>query len=112
METIMQVKSIISVLAISMTMAVAGPAFAQTSINGTEISADDLPKVQERCNEITTASGAETLESQGDATNTATTGGSDTTKDDSGTADDTANATTTFDLDTLDAASCAQLTAK
>ena len=107
----MQVKSIISVLAISMTMAVAGPAFAQTSINGTEISADDLPKVQERCNEITTASGAETIENTDD-TSTAASPTSDPTKDDSATAADAANATTTFDLDTLDAAACAQLTAK
>jgi hypothetical protein len=112
----MQVKSIISALALSLTLAVAGPAFAQTTINGTVISAEDLPKVQARCDEIaTSAKTASTANDQTDGgdTNTGDSAASaDATTTDTPQVDQADKATTTFDLDTLDAAACAQLPAK
>lgn len=109
----MQVKTIISAIAISFTMGVAGPVFAQTTINGTVISADDLPKVQARCDEITGAprSVSDEMSNNGEATDDPNTP-SDDTKDDAANAEAATTASTTFDLDSLDAASCAQLTAK
>lgn len=103
----MQVKPMISALAISLAMIVTGPAFAQTVINGTTISAEDLPKVQARCAEITSPAGtpsvSDELETDDDIDDAKTANG--------GVASET-TAAVTFDLDSLDAEACSQLTAK
>ena len=115
----MRIKTVISALSLSLTMAVAGPVFAQASINGTEISAEDLPAVQARCDEIAAAAAtpapvADENSSDGNA-NSGDAGNngnvpaqSDETKENDGSSD----TATAFDLGTLNAETCAQLTMK
>ena len=67
----MMIRSLISAAALSVAMFASG-AIAQTSINGVEISAEDLPKVQEQCATLA----AEAAKADG-ATNTETSDGDD-----------------------------------
>jgi hypothetical protein len=60
-ETIMQVKILVSILAVGTALAFAGPVSAQPMINGAAISAEDLPKVQARCDELANAGETESL---------------------------------------------------
>lgn len=113
----MQIKPIISALAISLTMAVAGPAFAETTINGTAISAEDVPAVQERCDQITAAAAtpntiADENNSDGNANSADASGGAAATSDQTKENDGASETATPFDLGTLNAESCATLTTK
>jgi len=105
----MQVKTLVSILALSTAFAFAGPSFAQTMVNGVEVSADDLPKVQARCAEIMTSAESESLSQDNDSKETSeNAAAADATT--SGTVpqvDAAAQATSTFDLDTLNAELCA-----
>jgi hypothetical protein len=57
----MRVKSVVSALALTSAMFLSTGAFAQTMFNGAEVSADDLPGLQQRCTELVTASTNESL---------------------------------------------------
>lgn len=107
----MNIKSLVSAIALTSALALSGPVFAQTMINGAAVSEADLPAVQQRCDDLKTADATESL--------------TDTTKktvDSAGAAatpnapavNETANATTKVDLDllTLDACVTAGLVTK
>lgn len=51
----MQVKSIISALALSAALAVSGPVFAQTVVHGMTISETDMARVQALCTDLQNA---------------------------------------------------------
>ena len=51
----MQVKSLVSIIALGAAVAFGAPAYAQTMVGGTEISATDLPAVQAHCDELAAA---------------------------------------------------------
>jgi hypothetical protein len=55
-KIVMNSKVITSVSAFVLAMAFAGPVAAQTMIGGVEVSASDLPKVQEQCDRIAAGS--------------------------------------------------------
>ncbi|WP_375452819.1 hypothetical protein [uncultured Devosia sp.] len=108
----MQVKTLVSIIALGTALAFAGPAAAQT-IDGVTISADDLPKVQARCDELANAGATESLTESSDD--------SDMGSEDSADTDDNADATitnppqvngtdestvTSVDLNTLTIESC------
>jgi hypothetical protein len=57
-KIVMNSKTITSVSAIVLAMTFAGPAAAQTTIGGVEVSASDLPKVQEQCDRLTSGPAA------------------------------------------------------
>ncbi|MEO5805187.1 hypothetical protein [Devosia sp.] len=61
----MTIKPLISALALSVTMALAGPALAATVVGGVSVSDTDLPAVQERCAAL--SADATTTTSLGDA---------------------------------------------
>lgn len=99
----MHIKSVVSAAALSAALLFSGSAFAQTMFNGGEVSAEDLPALQERCEMLGTASSAESL--------------SDQPSQDGETAGDAAassvpqvneleQATTTLDLDTVTLEQC------
>lgn len=108
----MHVKSIVSAIALSAALALSGPAFAQTMFNGAELSADDLPKVTERCEQLVTASTTESLTE----TEESTAGGNEAASENAGSADatienapavnDAAAATAGVDLDTITLEMC------
>lgn len=111
----MHVKSVVSALALSAAFALSGPAFAQTVFNGAELSADDLPAVTERCQQLLDASEGKTT---GDASTGAqasdsetpdTTGDNATTPTDTPVANEVEAATTaTIDLDTITLEMCTE----
>ena len=82
----MHVKSIVSALALSAALALSGPAFAQTMFNGVELSAEDLPAVTERCEQLVTAAG--------------TAGTAETTTEDAAAADSTETTAATAEATT------------
>ena len=51
----MQVKSLVSIIALGAAVAFGAPAYAQTMVGGVEISATDLPAVQAHCDELAAA---------------------------------------------------------
>ncbi|OEO29600.1 hypothetical protein VW23_024830 [Devosia insulae DS-56] len=65
----MMIRSFVSAAALTIAMLASG-AMAQTSINGTEISAEDLPKVQAQCDslaaEVATSDSTTNTENDGD----------------------------------------------
>ncbi len=71
----MQVKTLVSIVALGTALAFAGPAAAQT-IDGVAISANDLPKVQARCDELANASATQSV-----STDPSTDGTADDTED-------------------------------
>jgi hypothetical protein len=48
----MNIKATISTIALVAGLALTGPAFSQTILNGVEVAEDDLPAVQQRCDEL------------------------------------------------------------
>jgi len=110
------IKSALSVLAL--TVAFSGAAFAQgMMINGVAVSEADQPAVQQRCDQLANASSTESLApttEDGEVTGgmgADTNGASSTTAGDAAAANtpavsETANATTTIDLDTISLEAC------
>lgn len=99
----MHVKSVVSAIALSATMLLSGSAFAQTMFNGAEVSATDLPALQERCLDLSTAASTESIAGQPSVT-------SDTAGDAAAASvpqvNEAQNATTTIDLDTVTLEQC------
>ena len=110
----MHVKSIVSAIALSAALALSGPAFAQTMFNGAELSAEDLPAVTERCEQLVTAAGTESLtETETDdaaaADSTETTAGSaEATTDVPAVNEAEAATTSSIDLDTITLEMCTE----
>ncbi|MDB5623420.1 MAG: hypothetical protein JWR39_1983 [Devosia sp.] len=114
----MRTKSLISALALVSAMTFTGSAMAQTTsaptmFGGTELSADDLPAVQERCMQLTTASTTESLSENTDSdddTNedpgSPTDGGATPQIENPPVANEVENATTGIDLDTITLEQC------
>jgi len=109
----MQVKTFASIIALGTALALAAPAAAQTQFNGTALSADDLPKVQARCDELANTASTESLaedneggDDDGDRTNDET----DDNSDAGGApqANAAANATSAIDLDTVTLEMCTE----
>ncbi|HEV2517202.1 MAG TPA: hypothetical protein VGV07_18255 [Devosia sp.] len=102
----MMIRSLVSAAALSLAMLASG-ALAQTSINGTEISAEDLPKVQAQCDslaaEAAMADGASNTDDDGAAPST---DGTAETSDEPDTPAETAEGTTKIDLATLTLDAC------
>lgn len=100
----MQVKTLFSVLAVATALSFAGPAFAETTLNGAVVSADDLPKVQARCNELAgTTDNSLTAKDPGDKSDAAS---ADATTTDTPKVNELDNATSKIDLDTLTVEAC------
>lgn len=103
----MNLKTSLSAVALTAALALSGPAFAQTMINGAAVSEADLPAVQQRCDELKTAddtasladpkAGDETTENAGDAATP-----------DAPQPNEAANATTAVDLDNLTLEACVE----
>lgn len=104
----MYVKSVVSAVALSAAMLLSGSAFAQTMFNGAELSADDLPKVTERCEQLATAASTQsaTDSSTADSSSDATAGGSDATINEAPEVNEAAAATAKIDLDTVTLEQC------
>lgn len=100
----MQVKTLFSVLAVATALSFAGPAFAETTINGAVVSADDLPKVQARCDEI--ANTATSSLSTDDTAMKSDAAAADATTTDTPKVNEIDQATSTIDLDTLTVETC------
>ena len=99
----MHIKSVVSAAALSAALLFSGSVFAQTMFNGGEVSAEDLPALQERCEMLGTAANTESA--------------ADQPSQDGETAGDAAaasvpevneleQATTTLDLDTVTLEQC------
>lgn len=106
----MQLKAFASTIALAAALAVSGPVYAQSMINGMTIPEDELPEVQQRCDELKVATDTESLSSEGQDMD------DDDAVDDAGEAEvedapaadagtDQAT-TTTIDLDTIDLQAC------
>jgi len=101
----MMIRSLVSAAALSLAMLASG-ALAQTSINGVEISAEDLPKVQAQCDSLAAEAakadgGTSTDETKADdASDTAE------SSDEPDTPAETAEGTTKIDLATLTLDAC------
>jgi hypothetical protein len=106
----MLTRTLLSAAALSIAMLASG-AMAQTKINGIDVSADDLPKVQAQCDALaikdTAASTASNTTEQGSDTNNSD---APQTADPAATNADGASgmdqATTAFDLSTLTLDQC------
>lgn len=107
----MNIKSLVSAIALTSALALSGPVFAQTTINGAVVSEADLPAVQQRCDDLKTANDTASLTDTNkkpeDNAGAATTANAPAVNE-------TANATTKVDLDllTLDACVTAGLVTK
>jgi hypothetical protein len=104
----MHVKSVVSALALSAALAISGPAFAQTMFNGAELSADDLPAVTERCEQLANVESTESLTESSDSAEDSTAGGADATIVDAPAVNEVQAATTTIDLDTITLEQCTE----
>ena len=105
----MHIKSIASAVALTAAMLVSGSAFAQTTINGAEITAEELPYVQQRCDALAAeGTGGETAAE----TKTNTTNSTDTMTEapaDADTVDAAGQAlVTSIDLSTLTLEQCTE----
>lgn len=116
----MHIKNLVSPIALALALSFAGGASAQTMVGGVEVSAEDLPEVENLCNSL--AAGAnETLAETNDSI--ASDGDDDDGDDgedgeaddgqadpdpaaDDGAASDLDNALTTIDLDTITLEQC------
>jgi len=94
----MMIRSLISAATLSVAMFASG-AIAQTSINGVEISAEDLPKVQAQCESLA----AEAVKS--DSGSTEQSAGEETTKEPD-TPAEIDQGTTKIDLATITLEAC------
>lgn len=99
----MHVKSVVSAVALSATMLLSGSAFAQTMFNGAEVPAADLPALQERCLDLSTAAGTESLSDN--PTQSGDTAGSAAAAQ-VPAVNETQQAVTTIDLDTVTLEQC------
>lgn len=100
----MQVKTLFSVMAVATALSFAGPAFAETTINGAVVSSNDLPKVQARCNELAgTTDNSLTAKDPGPKSDAAA---ADATTTDTPKVNEIDQATSTIDLDTLTVEIC------
>ena len=104
----MRVKSIVSALALTTAFALSGPAFSQTMFNGAELSADDLPAVTERCEQLATAASTESLIEESNSSEDSTAGGADATITDAPAVNEAQQATATIDLDTVTLEQCTE----
>jgi len=104
----MLIKSLVSAAALTAALAFSGPAFAQTMFAGTELSADDLPAVTERCEQLSTAESTESLTESTDSSEDSTAGGSDASITDAPAVNEGENALTTIDLDTVTLEQCTE----
>lgn len=101
----MQLKAFASTIALAAALAISGPVAAQTMINGMTIPEDELPLVQQHCDELKAASGvtSESTDETDPAAETEDPGAEPVEEvEPSGTAE----ATTTIDLDTVDLQAC------
>lgn len=96
----MMIRSLLSAAALSVAMLASG-ALAQTSINGVEISAEDLPKVQAQCDILA----KEAATSDTSATNTDESESDEETKE-ADTPAELDQGTTKIDLATLTLEAC------
>lgn len=105
----MQLKAFASTIALAAALAVSGPVAAQSMINGMTIPEDELPVVQQHCDDLKTAADTEsesTDESAGDA-NLEDAGDDDLNGGAEADTSGTAQATTpTIDLETIDLQAC------
>ena len=101
----MQVKALFSVLAVATALSFAGPAFAETTINGAVVSADDLPKVQARCDELA-GTADNSLSGNTPCANNSDAASADATTTDTPKVNEVDNATSKIDLDTLTVEAC------
>lgn len=107
----MHVKSIVSAIALSAALTLTGPAFAQTMFNGAELSAEDLPLVEQRCLDLVTAASTETIstdtdKADGEEAPDANAGSADAAVTDAPAVNEAGNATSTIDLDTVTLEQC------
>jgi hypothetical protein len=93
----MNIKSALSIAALCSALALSGPVYAQTVINGVEVPEAELAAVQARCDELSTAESTEAL-------------GTTEEDDDGGEAEEEVTAdttpTATIDLETLTLEAC------
>lgn len=106
----MHIKSIASAVALTAAMLVSGSAFAQTTINGTEITAEELPYVQQRCDALAAegTGGPTASETQSNTEGTTDTGVVNDSENTEDTVDAAAQALTTIDLETLTLEQCTE----
>lgn len=105
----MQVKTLVSIVAVSAALAFSGPAWAQTMFNGAPLSADDEPKVQARCDELANAENTESLAEQTNADDDANDAGQAAAGAEAvPQANEAENATSTIDLDTITLEMCTE----
>jgi hypothetical protein len=102
----MMIRNLVSAAALTVAMLASG-AMAQTSINGVEIAADELPLVQAQCDDLA----AEAMKAEG-ASNTDETSADEAADTDGESSDEpdtpaeTAQGTTKIDLETLTLDAC------
>ncbi len=101
----MMIRSLVSAAALSLAMLASG-AMAQTSINGVEISAEDLPKVQAQCDSLAAEAAKADGASNTDAGAAPSDDGTAETSDEPDTPAETDQATTKIDLATLTLDAC------
>ncbi|GLQ53524.1 hypothetical protein [Devosia nitrariae] len=103
----MQLKPLASTIALAAALAFSGPVYAQSMINGMTIPEDELPLVQQQCDELKTAAGTEsesTDESAGDAE--LEDSGDDAVEDEVEASGMAQAETPTIDLETIDLQAC------
>ena len=101
----MHVKSVVTAVALSATMLLSGSAFAQTMFNGGEVSDADLPALQERCLDLSTAA---TTESATDNTSQSGDTAGDAAAAQVPQVNELQDATATLDLDTVTLEQCTE----
>lgn len=101
----MQLKAFASTIALAAALAVSGPVAAQTMINGMTVPEDELPLVQQHCDDLQTAAGvASESTDQGDPAGQTDPGAEPVEEVEPG---GMAQAVTpTIDLDTIDLQAC------
>lgn len=104
----MTIKSALSIIALTTSLAFSGSAMAQTSINGVDVSDSDLPALQERCDELSVAANESLVTNSSDSNtdSSADAGSADATITDAPAVNEMANLTSTIDLDTVTLEAC------
>lgn len=106
----MTIKSALSIIALSTSLAFSGSVMAQTTINGVDVSDSDLPAVQERCDQLSVAENnslaTTSSDSESDTDSAADAGSADANIDDAPAVNEIANLTSTIDLDTITLQAC------
>ncbi|WP_055046410.1 hypothetical protein [Devosia sp. A16] len=101
----MMIRSLVSAAALTVAMLASG-AIAQSSINGVEISAEDLPKVQEQCNTLAAEAAKADGATSTDETPTTETSESNESSDEPDTPAEIDQGTTKIDLATITLDAC------